>query len=69
MNRGKQCPARAVIFIDGEKVKARCCHYVDFHHDQDIAERTYEVVPLPHSVRFADGQRVTWERDGQIIWA
>lgn len=69
MNRGKQCPATAVVFIDGEKVKPRRMHYVDYHHDQEIAERDHEVVPLPYSVRFADGVRVTWERDGEIVWA
>lgn len=69
MSRGKQCSARAVIFIHGEKMRARCDHYVDYHHDQEIANRTFEIVPLPHSKRFADGRRVTWERDGEIIWA
>ncbi|WP_193596056.1 hypothetical protein [Microbacterium sp. YJN-G] len=65
MNLGKQCASRAVIFIDGEKAKVRCQHYVDYHHDQAIED---ELVPLPHSVRFADGVRVTWERDGQIVY-
>lgn len=69
MNRGKRCRATAVIFIDGEKAKSRCEHYVEYHHDQEIAERDLEIVPLPHYVRFADGQRVTWERDGEIVWA
>lgn len=69
MSRGKQCPARAVIFIDGDKAKVRCDRYADYHHDQEIANRDFRVVPLPHYVRFADGQSVTWERDGEIVWA
>lgn len=68
MNRGKQCAAVAVIFINGEKAKPRCMHYVQYHHDQAIAERDLEVVPLPHYVRFADGTRVTWDRDGEIVY-
>ncbi|MEJ1087070.1 hypothetical protein WDU99_01925 [Microbacterium sp. Mu-80] len=66
MNRGKQCPARAVIFIDDEKANARCIHFVEYHHDQAIED---EVVYLSHRVRFADGTSVTWQRDGEIIHA
>ncbi len=69
MNRGRQCSATAVVFIDGEKARSRCMHYVDYHHDQEIAERDYEIVSLPHRIRFADGKVVTWERDGEIVWA
>lgn len=69
MTRAKQCPARAVIFIDGEKAKVRCTHEVEYHHDLKVAERTDEIVPLPHRIRFADGKVVTWDRDGAIVWA
>lgn len=54
----RQCTASAVVFVDGVKTHASCDLSPAFHVEHPS-----------HSQRLADGQRVFWERDGQIAWA
>ena len=53
-----RCTSSAVVFLDGDKIHTDCDLSPEFHlaHPQ-------------HSQRLADGQRVFWERDAQIVWA